>query len=256
MSDGAIRFGVTFGLLALFALLEYVAPARPRLLTLKRIGRQASLAIISAIVARLALAGGLASAAIWSQNAGIGLFNILDCPLWLAIGLSLVATDFAVWGQHVVLHAVPFLWRLHRVHHGDITMDVTTALRFHPLEILASLAFKVGVIVALGAPPVAAFAFEFILGAGALFSHANLALPAWLERSLRLVIITPALHLIHHSPNLPETNSNFGFSLSIWDRLFGTYRGERLVQSDDVGLEDWRTDSDQSLRAMLVNPFL
>jgi sterol desaturase/sphingolipid hydroxylase (fatty acid hydroxylase superfamily) len=256
MSDGLIRFSVTFGLLAVFVVLERVMPARAGALDLKRWGRQAGLAIIGAVITRLALAGGLASAAMWASGQGIGLLNVVALPAWLAFGLALLAMDFAVWAQHLVLHRVPFLWRLHRVHHGDTIMDVTTALRFHPVEIVASLAFKACVVVALGAPASAAFAFEVILGVGALFSHTNIALPNWLERPLRLVLVTPALHLIHHSPNPVETNSNYGFGLNLWDRLFGTFRSKRLDDEGLIGLEDWRSDADQTLPAMLANPFV
>jgi sterol desaturase/sphingolipid hydroxylase (fatty acid hydroxylase superfamily) len=255
MSDSMLRLGLTFGLLILFVGLEYLVPARKRALGLGRFATQASLALISAILARLALAGGLAGVASFASAQEFGLLNLVALPYWLAFGLALLVLDFAVWAQHLVLHRVPFLWRLHRVHHGDIAMDISTALRFHPFEILASLAFKAAIVALLGAPAQAAFVFEIILGAGALFSHANIALPTWLERRLRWVLITPAVHLIHHSPNSIDTNSNFGFSTSLWDRLFGTYRDARVPDEDRIGLEDWRTPQDQRLPAMLVNPF-
>jgi sterol desaturase/sphingolipid hydroxylase (fatty acid hydroxylase superfamily) len=154
-----------------------------------------------------------------------------------------------------LLHRVPLLWRLHRVHHSDTVMDVSTALRFHPIEILASLGFKATIILLLGAPPQAVLAFEIVLGAGALFTHANLAMPAWLERPLRVLFVTPSLHMIHHSPNPAETNSNFGFSFSFWDRLFGSYRDRRLGNGFEVGLEEWRTPQHQTFRALLGNPW-
>jgi sterol desaturase/sphingolipid hydroxylase (fatty acid hydroxylase superfamily) len=181
--------------------------------------------------------------------------NFVDCPKWLAFALAFLAMDFAVWAQHLALHRVPLFWRFHRLHHADIVMDVSTALRFHPLEILASLAFKAALVMALGVPPAAALTFEVVLGAGALLTHANIALPPWLERTFRLALITPALHLIHHSPNPIETNSNFGFSTNIWDRMFGSYRSAPLAPESVIGLEDWRGEKDQRLSAMLTNPF-
>jgi sterol desaturase/sphingolipid hydroxylase (fatty acid hydroxylase superfamily) len=255
MSDGVLRFGLTLGLLALFLGLESIAPARASVLSAQRIGRNGGLAIISLVAAKLALAGGLASVAVVAQAHGFGLLNQVALPDWMAFALALLGLDFAVWAQHLILHRVPFLWRLHRVHHGDIAMDISTALRFHPFEIVASLAFKAAIVALLGAPAGAAFVFEIILGAGALFSHANIAIPHWLERPLRWIIITPALHLIHHSPNPIETNSNFGFSTSLWDRLFGTYRSTRLAGEERIGLEDWRAPRDQTLPALLANPF-
>jgi sterol desaturase/sphingolipid hydroxylase (fatty acid hydroxylase superfamily) len=255
MSDANLRLAITFGLLALFIGLEYLSPARPRALSLGRFGKHAGMALISSMLARLALAGGLASVAALAVDMNVGFFNLVSMPSWFAIIVSFLVLDFAIWGQHLVLHRAPLLWRLHRVHHSDTVMDVSTALRFHPFEILASLAFKVTIIMLLGAPPQAVLAFEIILGAGALFTHANIALPPWLERSLRLLFVTPALHMIHHSPNPNETNSNFGFSFNFWDRMFGTYRNVRLVGEIEVGLEDWRSPKDQTLVALLSNPW-
>ncbi len=255
MSDATIRVVITLGLLGLFVVLESLRPARPSQLDLRRFSTQAAMAGVSAILARLALGGGLASVALMAQHAGIGLFNVIAIPVWIAALVSFLALDLAIWAQHMVLHKVPFLWRLHRVHHCDTIMDVSTALRFHPFEILVSLAFKAAIIAALGAPAIAVLAFEIALGAGALFTHANIALPPWLERSLRFVLITPSLHVIHHSPNPLETNSNFGFSFSFWDRIFGTYRAVRLEPDGPIGLENWRGVRDQTFPAMLANPF-
>jgi sterol desaturase/sphingolipid hydroxylase (fatty acid hydroxylase superfamily) len=255
MSDGALRLCITLALFVVFIALERLMPARANRLTLMRFGRHSLLVFMGALVSRLALAGGLVGVALVAQDRGIGIFNLFDLPFWLAILLAVVAMDFAIWAQHLILHRVPYLWRLHRVHHYDTVMDVSTALRFHPLEIMVSLMFKAGLVLALGAPPIGVIAFEVILGAGALFTHANIALsPKW-ERTLRFAFITPALHLIHHSPNPIETNSNFGFSTNIWDRIFGTYRARPLAEVPVIGLEDWRDERDQSLKAMLGNPF-
>ena len=256
MTDATLRFLITFGLLGVFFTLEALSPARQSNLSLKRFFNQAGMAAISAVLARLALAGGLTSVAMMADRSDIGIFNLFSFPKWLAIGLSFFVLDLAIWGQHWALHHLPFLWRLHRVHHGDTIMDVSTAFRFHPFEILTSLAFKAAIIISIGAPPVAVLVFEIALGAGALFTHANIALPHWLERWLRFALVTPALHLIHHSPNLLETNCNFGFSFNFWDRLFGTFRATPMLPNGPIGLETRRGDADQKLSHMLVDPFL
>ena len=255
MSDGSLRLAITLGLLSLFVVLEYVVPARRSVLDMRRTVRQAGMALIGSVLARLALGGGLACVATYADAHALGVFNQISWPMWAAIVLSFLALDLAIWAQHLALHRLPFLWRLHRVHHSDTAMDVSTALRFHPLEILLSLGLKVIIVMMLGAPAVAVFAFEIALGAGALFNHANIALPNWLERPLRVFFVTPALHLIHHSPDPIETNSNYGFSFSFWDRIFRTYRGVRLDADGLIGLETWRRGEDQKLAAMLLGPF-
>ncbi len=255
MSDAALRFAVTLGLLTLFFTLETTMPARASVFRETRVLGNVGLALISAILARLALAGGLASIAIYCHAHGFGLLNLIIVPHWLAIVVSFLALDVAIWWQHKMMHALPFLWRLHRVHHSDVAMDVTTALRFHPMEILVSLGFKIVMVGLLGAPAAAVLFFEMALGAGALFTHANIALPAKFEQVVQTIFLTPALHLIHHSPDPIETNSNFGFSFSIWDRLFGTFRAHRLAGSTSIGLEKWRAPRDQNLGALLGNPF-
>jgi sterol desaturase/sphingolipid hydroxylase (fatty acid hydroxylase superfamily) len=205
------------------------------------------------------LAGGLASVASFVQLIGFGMVNWLQLSgpwVWVMCFLIL---DFAVWGQHVLSHKIPFFWRLHRLHHSDVVMDVTTALRFHPFEIMASLIFKASIVALLGAPPELVFAFEVILGAGALFTHANIVLPEPVDRALRQLFVTPGMHLIHHNPNPVATNSNYGFSFSFWDRLFGTYRADAplplLPSGSNIGLEHWRGPQDQTLKAMVLNPF-
>lgn len=256
MSDATIRLAITLGLLGLFIVLESCAPARRGSLSFRRLITHITMAGISAVLARLALAGGLASVAGLAAQWQVGLFNVVLVPNWIAILATFLILDFAIWSQHLALHKVPLLWRLHRVHHSDTNMDVSTALRFHPIEILVSLAFKAAIVILLGAPPAAVFAFEIVLGAGALFTHANIAIPKGLERIVRVILVTPALHLIHHSPIPVETNSNFGFSFTIWDRLFGTYREVRLAPERLIGLEHWRAGNDQKLGALLANPLL
>jgi sterol desaturase/sphingolipid hydroxylase (fatty acid hydroxylase superfamily) len=161
--------------------------------------------------------------AIWAEGRGIGLLNWLGWPAWLEIVVALVFLDFAIWLQHLLAHKVGLLWRLHQVHHADPDIDVTTAIRFHPLEIAFSMLYKMAWVVVLGPAPVAVVLFEVILNAGAMFNHANVALPPGFDRVLRLAVVTPDMHRVHHSVVQREHNSNYGFNLSIWDRLFGTY---------------------------------
>jgi sterol desaturase/sphingolipid hydroxylase (fatty acid hydroxylase superfamily) len=175
----------------------------------------------------------------------------------VAVPAGVVLLDLAVYLQHRVFHAVPALWRLHRVHHADLELDATTGLRFHPIEILLSMAIKIAAVAALGAPAAAVLAFEVLLNAGALFSHANLALPRGLDAVLRAVLVTPAMHRVHHSVVRAETDSNFGFCLSWWDRLFGTYRAAPAAGPDRVtiGLEAFRDPAELRLDRLLTQPF-
>jgi sterol desaturase/sphingolipid hydroxylase (fatty acid hydroxylase superfamily) len=204
--------------------------------------------------ARLIAPAGLAAVALWADGQGIGLFHLVEAPVWLATAASILVLDLAVWAQHRLSHAVPILWRLHRVHHADPDVDALTALRFHPVEIALSLVWKGAVVLALGAPAAAVLAFEALLNASALFNHANARLPAPVERIARLLIVTPDLHRVHHSPDQPETNSNFGFLLSVWDRLSGTLREARHDPDGPQGLDVFRDRADQRLDALLLQP--
>jgi sterol desaturase/sphingolipid hydroxylase (fatty acid hydroxylase superfamily) len=225
--ESTIRLSAFLGVLAVMAAWELAAPNRrhdiPRLI---RWTNNLALVVVDTALLRLVFPVLATGAAIWAGAQGVGLFNWLGPPLWLALPLAVLMLDFAIWGQHVAMHKVPALWRLHRMHHADPEMDVTTALRFHPLEILVSMAIKIVLVVALGLPPVAVLLFEVILNATALFTHSNVALPAGLERVLRRVIVTPEMHRIHHSDRRDETDSNYGFALSIWDHAFGTHRAQ------------------------------
>jgi sterol desaturase/sphingolipid hydroxylase (fatty acid hydroxylase superfamily) len=185
----------------------------------------------------------------------VGLLHWMTLPPWVAVVAALLGLDFAMYLQHVMFHAVPLLWRLHRVHHADRGFDATTGLRFHPIEIFLSLGLKVAVVVLLGATPWAVVAFEVILNASSVFNHGNVAIPESLDHWLRWAIVTPDMHRIHHSTRVVETNSNFGFSVSWWDRLCGTYRAEpALGQVDmEIGLSDYRTPL--NLGQLLLLPF-
>ncbi|HSF65007.1 MAG TPA: sterol desaturase family protein, partial [Paracoccaceae bacterium] len=223
--EGPLRLGVFLAVLAVMAAWELAAPLRraevPRVI---RWSNNIGLVALDTAIVRLVFPLAAVGVAAWAQGAGFGLLQWLALPGWLAVPLAMVALDLGIWAQHVLFHKVPWLWRLHRVHHADTHFDVTTGVRFHPIEILVSMAIKMALVAALGAPVLAVLLFEIMLSAGALFTHANLSLPARMDAALRRVIVTPDMHRIHHSVRRVETDSNYGFNLSVWDRLFGTYR--------------------------------
>ncbi|MFD1509284.1 sterol desaturase family protein [Lacimonas salitolerans] len=194
--------------------------------------------------------------AVMAQDSGWGLFNAVDGPAWLAVVAAILILDLAIYLQNVMFHAVPGLWRLHRMHHADQEFDATTGLRFHPVEIVLSMAIKLAVVGAIGAPPVAVLLFEVLLNATALFNHSNIRLPLAVDRVLRLVLVTPDMHRVHHSVDPRETNSNYGFSLPWWDRLLGTYVAQPAKGHEgmDIGIEQFRTSRAQWLDRMLVQP--
>jgi sterol desaturase/sphingolipid hydroxylase (fatty acid hydroxylase superfamily) len=256
--ESAIRLGVFLALLAALALAERRRPRRP--LSQSRRRRWAAnlgLVGIDTALARLTLGAAAVLAAEEARARGLGLLNATEWPAWAEAALAFAALDMAVYWQHVWTHRIPALWRLHRVHHADLDLDVTSGLRFHPVEILVSLAYKAAAAAALGAPPAVVVAFEIALNAGSLFSHANLRLPARLDRALRLVLVTPDMHRVHHSTVRRETDSNYGFFLSVWDRLFGTYRPEPAAGQLGmaIGLEEWRDQGRLGLGALLAMPF-
>ncbi|MDQ3270099.1 MAG: sterol desaturase family protein [Pseudomonadota bacterium] len=188
---------------------------------------------------------------------GGGLFGALDWPQWLEIGAVVVLFDLAIYWQHRMMHMVPLLWPMHRVHHSDTAFDVTTGIRFHPLEIALSMGIKLGLVLVLGPHPVAVVLSEVLLSAASLFTHADVALPARVDRALRKLIVTPSMHRIHHSVIREETDSNFGFNLSLWDRLFRSYRQQpvRPERSMPIGLMQWRDPSSLGLAQLLMQPF-
>lgn len=225
--EPAIRFSVFFGLLVLFMVLEWQWPRRKLHLGRKRWPCNLTMMALGALVVRLMTTVSVPlvaiSAALWAQRADIGLLHVVHLPPWLAFTLTLLALDALVWAQHLGFHRIGFFWRFHRVHHADQEIDVTTALRFHPVEIAASMLIKVAAVLTLGAPAEAVLVFEMALNGCAMFNHANLRLPLAVDRILRLLIITPDLHRVHHSVHPSEHNRNFGFCLSIWDRAFNHY---------------------------------
>jgi sterol desaturase/sphingolipid hydroxylase (fatty acid hydroxylase superfamily) len=256
--EASVRLGVFVGLLVLMALWEALAPRRadPPVRG-RRWPANLAFAILGGLVARVAVPGGAAAFAVYAQGQGWGLIAISGLPAWGAFLAGLAALDLAIYFQHRVFHAVPALWALHRMHHSDTMFDTTTGVRFHPIEIGLSLAIKLAVIAATGAPPEAVFAFEVLLNASSLFNHANIGMPAALERAVRMVLVTPDMHRIHHSVRREETDSNFGFSVSWWDRLFGTYRAEPAdgQLGLTIGLPAYRDAASQTLGRLLLQPF-
>lgn len=257
-SEPVVRFGFFVGVFALMAVWEALAPARAR--SFPRAARWPSnLAIVAldAALLRFAFPVAAAGAAAFASERGFGLFNALAAPLWISVPLSLAALDFVIWLQHVAFHRVPLLWRFHRMHHADLDFDVTTALRFHPVEIALSMLIKMAAVAALGAPPVAVVAFEILLNGLAMFDHSNASLPPRLDALVRLVFVTPDMHRVHHSVRPEETHSNFGFNLSIWDRMFGLYRAapREGQQGMTVGLPILREEGELRLDRMLTQPW-
>jgi sterol desaturase/sphingolipid hydroxylase (fatty acid hydroxylase superfamily) len=208
-------------------------------------------------MAMLAVPVAAVAAAEWARIAGWGAFNLLGWPLWLEILIAIVVLDLAIYGQHVLFHKVPVLWRLHQVHHADVDFDVSTALRFHPVEIALSMLIKIAVVLALGAPAIAVVLFEIILNGCAMFNHANVKLPGWLDAILRRILVTPDMHRVHHSVIRRETDSNFGFNLSIWDRIFGTYRAQPEAghAGMTIGLSEYQSEDPTRFSWSLLLPF-
>jgi len=259
MSDeAAIRLGFFFGMLALMGVWEWLAPRRP-LSTSKSRRWRANLGIIAVATAvvRLLLPITAVALALLAQARGWGLLNQVELPYWLAVLIGVLVLDCVIYFQHVVFHAVPTLWRLHRMHHSDLDFDVTTGVRFHPIEIVLSMGIKLAAIAALGPPALAVLVFEVALNAVTMFNHGNVQLPAAIDRVLRLFVVTPEMHRVHHS-NLPhETNSNFGFSFPWWDRVFGTYRAqpERGHLGMTIGLDAFRDPDKLGFGQLLLQPF-
>lgn len=258
--EPAIRLGCFAGVLALMALWEVLAPRR-RLTTGRplRWGSNLGLVALDAIAVRFALPLAALGAAMVARQRGWGLFNNVALPDWLAVVLSVAALDFAVYLQHVLFHAVPVLWRLHMVHHADLDFDVTTGVRFHVLEILLSMGVKMAAVLLFGAPALAVLIFEVVLNATSMFSHGNVRLPRRLDRLLRLVVVTPDMHRVHHSVRPSETNSNFGFNVPWWDYLLGTYRDQPADGHEGmtIGLSQFRDERRADrLHWMLLLPFV
>lgn len=254
----AIRLLAFAGVFTAMAAWEVLAARRPRAASrIRRWPANLGIAVFNTLLLRLLLP---LTAVAWADAMavrGIGLFNLTPLPVVVEFLAAVVLLDLAIWAQHVVFHRVPPLWRLHRMHHADVDLDVTSGARFHPIEIVLSMAIKFAVVAALGAPAAAVLVFEVLLNACAMFNHANVRLPAPADAVLRAVLVTPDMHRIHHSVLRPETDSNFGFCLSWWDRLFGTYRAAPAAGQlgMTIGLEEFRAPEESRLDRLLTQPF-
>ena len=257
--EATIRLAFFAGIFAVMAIWEVLAPRRVRTMSrAQRWTHNLGLVFLNTLLLRLLFPAAAVGMAIFAAEAGWGVFNYVQLPFGFAVVLSLVAMDFVIWVQHVLVHAVPALWRVHRVHHADLDYDLTTGARFHPIEILLSMLIKFATIASLGPPVVAVILFEAILNGMAMFNHANVRLPTQVDRVLRWLLVTPDMHRVHHSVEDEETNSNFGFNLSIWDRLLGTYRDQPRAGHEAmvIGIRGWRNPHDvDRLPGMLTLPF-
>jgi len=257
-NEVAIRLSFFIAIFALMASGEVFAPRRAGQVK-RRIRWPGNLGIVvlNTLLLRFVMPTTAVALALAGEAAGWGLLQQFDLPLWAAALLAVICLDLAIYLQHIMFHAVPLLWRLHRMHHADLAFDVTTGARFHPFEIILSMVIKLAVIAALGPPAVAVLIFEVLLNTLAMFNHANARLPLGLDNILRRVIVTPDMHRVHHSVIPREANSNFGFNLAIWDRWFGTYcaQPQKGHQEMDIGISTFRTERDLMLDKMLLQPF-
>jgi sterol desaturase/sphingolipid hydroxylase (fatty acid hydroxylase superfamily) len=256
-TEAAIRLAIFAAFFAAVALAESLAPRR--IPTQRRAARwrtNLGILLIDVAVQRLTIGAAAYGAAVWAQATGFGLFNRLDWPPLLEGAIAFLALDFAVYLQHVASHVWPWLWRLHQVHHADLDVDLTTGIRFHPGEILLSLVYKAAVVAVLGADPWAVLAFEAVLNASAIYTHGNVRLPERLDSALRLLVCTPDMHRIHHSTIREETDSNYGFFLSVWDRLCRTMRRVPAAghESMRIGLDEHRDPGRLRLRDLILMP--
>jgi len=255
-----IRLGTFFGVLVIMLLAETIAPRRALATSrLRRWPSNLGIVFLNSILLRLLLPVAAASFAVVAAQRGWGIFNTVAVPAPVAVITSFIILDFAIYLQHVMFHAVPVLWRLHRMHHADLDFDVTTGGRFHSFEIVLSMFIKFAVIAVIGAPAVAVVIFEVVLNASSMFNHSNVRLPLGLDRVVRLLIVTPDMHRVHHSVEDYEANSNFGFNLSLWDRLFGTYKDQPDAGHDamTIGIHGYREPRLVTyLPGMLILPFL
>lgn len=257
--EGTLRLGIFAGLLVLFIALETLLPRKKRVMPrARRWITNIAIVCIDTVLVRVLFPIVAVGIAIWASTKGWGFFNLIDAPLWLSIPASIIALDFLIYVQHRIFHRVPVFWAMHKVHHTDRDLDVTSALRFHPAEIIVSMFYKFACVILLGAPAAAVIVFEILLNSCAMFNHANLRLPRWLDKTLRLVLVTPDMHRVHHSVIERETNSNYGFCLPWWDRMLGTYNDQPEGGHDGmvVGLSEHQDDKPSELLYSLALPVL
>jgi sterol desaturase/sphingolipid hydroxylase (fatty acid hydroxylase superfamily) len=260
--EGVWRLGVFVAVFLAMAAIELLLPRRKLSMSkgrrwLTNLGIAAVDTLMLRLMTMVAVPIAAVAAAFYAERHGLGLLNNVSWPGWVKLIVALLVLDFAIWFQHLVSHKVPIFWRLHQVHHADRDIDVTTAVRFHPVEIALSMLWKIVVVLPLGASPFAVFLFEVILNACATFNHANIALPTWLDRFVRIFIVTPDMHRVHHSVLRTEHDRNYGFNLSLWDRLFRTYLAEPSAgqQGMTIGLNPYQSEAPTRFGWSLWLPF-
>lgn len=256
--EPVIRLAAFAMVFTVMAVWEIIAPRRRQVIgRALRWPSNLGVVLLDVALVRVVFPTGAVALAVLAEAKGWGLLNVWGMPGWVAVLIGVIVLDFVIYLQHVLFHAVPALWKLHRMHHADLEFDVTTGTRFHPIEIILSMVIKLTIVVAIGAPAVAVLIFEVLLNATAMFNHANVRLPESFDRIARLFVVTPDMHRVHHSIVVLETNSNFGFNLPWWDRLFGTYRHQPASGHEHmtIGVEQFRDPSEQRLDRMLSQPF-
>ena len=217
-----------------------------------------AISLINTMVLRMVFVVGVTGVALLAQQHGWGVLNFVTWPEWTKILIAIIILDFVVYAQHVAFHKIPVLWRLHKVHHSDMDFDVTTAVRFHPMEILISMLIKIGAVLGIGASSTAVLIFEILLNGMALFNHSNVRIPSWIDRRLRWILVTPDMHRVHHSVMSQEMNSNYGFNLPWWDRLLKMYQSQPCLAHETmtIGLEQFRNPRKLTLWHLLCLPFI
>jgi len=257
--ESYIRLGSFLGIFALLTAWEISSPKR-ELLQLRRFRwfGNIGLIVISSVLIRFLIPTAAVGVALHVEQDQVGFLNHYDMPFFVQFFIAFVLMDLAIYFQHVIFHALPMFWRFHRVHHSDLDCDITTGIRFHPFEMIISILFKFLVIISIGAPVLAVVVFEVVLNAASMFTHSNIKIPQSIERMVRLILVTPDMHRIHHSINENETNSNFGFFISTWDRIFGTYIKEPALGHENmqIGLQGFREPKWQNLRWLIYLPFV
>src|SRR5262245_22983132 len=256
--EPAIRLSAFAGIFVLMAAWELLEPRRKQSVgRTRRWPNNLGVVVVDTLLVRTLFPTAAVGFALLSEARGFGLFNVVAFPWWIGVVLSVLILYLAIYLQHVLFHAVPVLWRLHRMHHADLDIDVTTGLRFHPIEIVLSILIKFAVIAVLGAPAIAVLIFEVLLNATSMFNHSNVRIPAGIDRVLRWFVVTPDMHRVHHSILSRETNSNFGFNLPWWDHLLGTYRAQPEAghEAMTIGIEQFRDPRELRLDRMLLQPF-
>lgn len=258
-NEAAVRFAFFFGILVIMAIWELLSPRRI-LNTSKKVRWMSNLGVVAVdtLVLRILFPLLAIHIAFMAQEKEWGLLHYLDLPPWLSVVIGVLFLDMIIYLQHIMFHAVPAFWRLHMMHHADLDFDVTTGLRFHPIEIIMSMFIKMGSVAAIGASPLAVIVFEILLNGTSMFNHGNIKMPFNVDKLLRLLVVTPDMHRVHHSVTIRETNSNFGFNFPWWDRLMGTYRAQPAAGHEGmtIGLSQFRDEKRNTLPWMLVLPFI